>query len=146
MAVCVTPPPLPVIVSVKVPGDADGVVVTLRAELNGGIPDVGLTDAATPGGDPDRLRATLCVVPDTRFTVTAKLVLPPGATFCWEGEMDIEKSKGAAATIVKLVLIMLLLGFGSPTVETVQVRVCVPRVAVHGVSALIVAGVPVGPG
>jgi len=40
----------------------------------------------------------------------------------------------------------LLLGFGSLFVETDQVKVCVPGVAVHVVCALTVAGAPVGPG
>ena len=47
---------------------------------------------------------------------------------------------------MNVVLITLLLGFGSLFVETDQVNVCIPGVAIHVVCALTVAGVPVGPG
>ena len=47
---------------------------------------------------------------------------------------------------MKVVLKMLLLGFGSSTVEADHVRVCVPGVATQGVAAVTVAGLPVGPG
>ena len=69
-AVCVTPPPTPTIVNVNVPGDTEGATVTLRVEVNEGVPEVGLNDADTPPGNPDTLRATLCCGPDTGFTVT----------------------------------------------------------------------------
>jgi hypothetical protein len=69
---CETPPPTPEIVSVKVPGDAEEVVLTLRVELKGGVPDVGANVTDTPvGGGVDKLKATLCAAPDTKFTVTA---------------------------------------------------------------------------
>ncbi len=64
---------------------------------------------------------------------------------CWVGEAEIEKSNGAGGATVKAVLIMLLDGFGSPTVEADQVRVCVPSVAIHADAAVTVAGLPVGP-
>jgi hypothetical protein len=71
-AECDTPPLIPEIVSVKVPGDAEAVVVTLSVELKGGVPVVGVNEAETPpGGGVDKLKATLCAVPDTKFTVTA---------------------------------------------------------------------------
>lgn len=47
---------------------------------------------------------------------------------------------------MKLVLIALLPGLGSPAVEIDQVNVWVPGVAVQGVCAFTVIGVPVGPG
>lgn len=47
---------------------------------------------------------------------------------------------------MKLWLITLLLGFESSAVEMDQVSMCVPGVAIHGVPALTVAGVPAGPG
>ena len=58
-------------VSVRVPGDAEEAAVTLSVELKVGVPDVGLNDPDTPLGAPDKLRVTLCAVPDPRFTVTA---------------------------------------------------------------------------
>ncbi len=70
VAAWVTPPPLPVAVNVKVPGDTEEVVVTLRVELKLGVPDVGLNAPDTPAGAPDKLRPTLCGVPETKFTVT----------------------------------------------------------------------------
>jgi hypothetical protein len=144
--VWVTPPPLPVIVNGKVPGDAAEVATTLRVEENEDVPDVGLNVPDTPAGAPERVRATFWGGPETKFTVTVKLVLPPGATACWLGEADMEKSKGIGEVTVKLMLPTLLLGSGSPAVETDQVSVCVPGVAIHGVCALTVAGTPAGPG
>ena len=47
---------------------------------------------------------------------------------------------------VKIMVFTLLLGFGSFFVETDQVNVCVPGVAIHGVCAVKTYGVPVGPG
>jgi len=47
---------------------------------------------------------------------------------------------------VKVELITLLLGFGSPAVDSDQVRVWVPGVACHSVCAVTVNGVSVGPG
>ena len=71
-AECDAPPPIPEIVSVIVPGDAEEVVVTLSVELKGGVPDIGVNETDTPaGGGVDKLKATLCAVPDTKFTVTA---------------------------------------------------------------------------
>ena len=142
----VTPPPLPVIVNGNVPGDAAEVVITLSVEENEDVPDVGLNAPDTPAGAPERVRATFCGGPETKFTVTVKLVPLPGATACWLGEADMEKSKGVGEVTVKLMLITLLLGFGSLFVETDQVNVCVPGVAVHVVCALTVAGLSVGPG
>jgi hypothetical protein len=55
---CDVPPPLPVIVKAIVPGVTEGVVVTLRVEVNGGVPKVGLRDAETPLGVPVTLKAT----------------------------------------------------------------------------------------
>jgi hypothetical protein len=71
-AECDTPPPIPETVSVIVPDDAEEVVVTVRVELKGGVPDVGPNETETPaGGGVVKLKATLCAVPDTKFTVTA---------------------------------------------------------------------------
>jgi hypothetical protein len=47
---------------------------------------------------------------------------------------------------VNVMLFTLLLGFGSSFVETDQVNVCVPGVAIHGVCALTINRVPFGPG
>jgi hypothetical protein len=47
---------------------------------------------------------------------------------------------------VNVVLTALLLGFGSFGVDTDQVNVWVPDVAVHGADAVTVAGTPPGPG
>ena len=46
---------------------------------------------------------------------------------------------------VNVVLITLLLGFGSLAVDTAQVNVWVPNVAVHGVDTVTVAGTPPDP-
>ena len=61
---------MPIIVSVDVPGDAEGTTVMLSVEVNGGVPEVGLNDADTPAGNPDALRSTFCGGPATVFTVT----------------------------------------------------------------------------
>lgn len=42
--VWVTPPPLPTMVSVNVPGDTEDASVTVSVEVNGGVPEVGLND------------------------------------------------------------------------------------------------------
>jgi hypothetical protein len=68
--VWVSPPPLPTMVSVNVPGDTEDDTVTPSVEVNGGVPEVGLNDADTPVGNPDTLRATPCCGPLTGFTVT----------------------------------------------------------------------------
>jgi hypothetical protein len=47
---------------------------------------------------------------------------------------------------MKVVLIWLLLGFGSLSVDIDHVNVWVPAVAIQGVSAVTVAGVLTGPG
>lgn len=71
-AECDAPPPIPEIVSVKVPSDVEEVVLALSVELKGGVPDVGVKEADTPpGGGEDKLKATFCAVPDIKFTVTA---------------------------------------------------------------------------
>lgn len=71
-AECDAPPPTPEIVNVIVPGDAEEVVVPLRVELKGGVPDGGVNETDTPaGGGVDRLKATLCAMPDTKPTVTS---------------------------------------------------------------------------
>ena len=62
------------------------------------------------------------------------------------GEAEIEKSNGAWGVTVKVVLITLLEGFGSPTVDADHVNVWVPGVASQGDAAVTVAGLPVGPG
>ena len=53
---------------------------------------------------------------------------------------------GSVGPTVNVVLITLSLGVGSLIVETDQVNVWVPAVAVHGVCVFTVAGLPVGPG
>ena len=81
-------------------------------------------------------------------------MLPPGVALCWVGEAVNEKSNCATGCVVvdtagptlNVVLMTLLLGFGSLFVETDQVNVCVPGVAIHGVCVFTVAGLPVGPG
>lgn len=40
-------------------------------EVKAGVPDVELNAPDTPGGAPDRLRETVCGVPDTKATFTA---------------------------------------------------------------------------
>ena len=74
-------------------------------------------------------------------------MLPPGVTVCCDGEMEIEKSNcGAGGETSKLVLFALLKGLGSPFDEIVQVNVCVPTVATHGVWVKTSYDAPVGPG
>jgi hypothetical protein len=51
-----------------------------------------------------------------------------------------------AGPTMNVALITLLLGFGSLFVETNQVNVCVPGVAIHGVCAFMRYEFPAGPG
>jgi len=51
-------PAVPVIVSMYCPGAAADVGVIESIELNVGVPDVGLSDAETPFGAPDTVKAT----------------------------------------------------------------------------------------
>jgi hypothetical protein len=83
-----------VIVNVYSPGVTDGVVVMESIELKLGVPDIGLSDAETPLGAPETVKVTLSDVPDTRPTVTVRVVLPPGVMVCCAGESEMEKSNG----------------------------------------------------
>jgi hypothetical protein len=56
---------------VIVPGATEGVVVTLRVEVNGGVPKIGLKEADTPLGAPVTLKATFWGFPEIGVTVTA---------------------------------------------------------------------------
>jgi len=111
----------------------------LSVELNGGVPDSWLSAAEAPGSAPDVVRETLWEGPDTRARFSVKLALPPGTMLCCVGVAVIEKSDCAGCPTVKVLPIALLLLSGSrPSgmVETIQVRVCVPGVAIHGICVL----------
>ena len=70
MALCTTPPPLPVMVRVYVPGETDEIEVRLNVELKDGVPEGELNAPDTPAGAPERVRETVCGVPDNRLTLT----------------------------------------------------------------------------
>jgi hypothetical protein len=54
------------------------------------VPDT--TPDAIMSGGPDRLKATFCTDPATKFTVTVKVALVPGVTVRSVGEIDSSKS------------------------------------------------------
>jgi hypothetical protein len=100
VAVCDVVPAVPVIVSAYCPEATDAVVVIESTELKLGFPDVGFSDAETPFGAPETVKATFCDVPDTRPTVTVDVALPPGAMVCCAGEAEMEKSNGCTTCTV----------------------------------------------
>ena len=56
---CDVVPAVPVIVNEYCPGATDDVVVMESVELKLGVPDVGFSDAETPSGAPETVKATL---------------------------------------------------------------------------------------
>lgn len=90
----VSPPPVPVTVTVYDPVGVLAVVNIVNVLVNVGLPLVGLTLAVGPAGETDVERLTDCVVPLKSETVTVAVVLAPCATVPLLGLILTEKSKG----------------------------------------------------
>ena len=91
VAVCVSPPPVPVTVIVAGPAaavlEAEKVSVLLVP-----VVEVGLKAAVTPAGNPLIVKATLGVNPFSRFTVIVLGAVAPRFTVTFDGLAESEKS------------------------------------------------------
>ncbi len=88
----VSPPPLPTIVRLYVPGGVLGPTVTVSIDVKGGFPALGLNEYDPPEGRPPRLRTIGCVEPLARMIVTVKEALWPCETAWLVGDAEREKS------------------------------------------------------
>jgi hypothetical protein len=83
-------------------------------ELKLGIPDVGFTDAVTPFGTPEIVKATLWEVPDDKVTVIVDVALPPSVMVCAVGDAEIEKSNICGACTARRALVWCIIPFAEP--------------------------------
>ena len=98
----VSPPPVPVTVSVKEPVDAVEVVLTVKVALPPGDTGFALNDAEAPEGTPLALKETEEVKPLIPETVTGQLVDCPWLTVREAGLAEREKSgRGGAVTVTE---------------------------------------------
>jgi hypothetical protein len=135
-SVWVFPPPIPVKVIAYLPGEADWDAEIVRVEVKVGLPDGVLNATVTPLGTSGTVKATVCVAPDTRFTVTVHVVDPPVFTIWSSGETPIEKSKPCwGPCTVRTALAWRV----TPIAEPVSVIVYVP-VGVDGEVEMLKAG------
>jgi hypothetical protein len=76
----VIPPPIPVTVTVCVPTVAEALAESVRVEVQVGVQEGEEKDAVTPVGSPETLSATLCPVPEERFTEILLVTVLPWVT------------------------------------------------------------------
>lgn len=100
MVECVSPPLLPVRVSVELPSLLVALVVIVRVdEVDAGrLTGLTLNDPVEPDGRPDTLRLTAPLKPLVAASVTVYLAVPPATTATLEGEAVIVKSGGGTVT------------------------------------------------
>ena len=98
VVLCVTPPPLPVMVSAYLPVVLP--TVTVRFDDDVGLGDALLKLASAPLGSPVTVSATGELNPPLPLTVTAKLVVPPRLTVRDPGLALIVKSGVVGADTV----------------------------------------------
>ena len=84
--------PVPVIVTVYVPGGVDVDVVMVIVDEPPAVTDDGLNDAPAPDGRPLADSDTVWAEPDVTAVDTVAVVDPPGATDPDVGDTEIEKS------------------------------------------------------
>src|SRR5579875_548185 len=92
VAVCVSVPLVPVIVSVYVPAAVLLPVATVSVELPPALTDAGLNVPVAPAGSPLTLSPTVPVNPFTAPVFTVYVVLLPAFTVCALGAAEIVKS------------------------------------------------------
>jgi hypothetical protein len=120
VAVCVSEPLVPVIVSVGLPIGVLLVVVTVSVEDPAPVTDVGENDAVAPVGSPlVTLKLTAPPNPFSTPRFTVYVVLPPAATVCVPGVADIVKSgantvKATVAVCVTAPLVPVIVSVGLP--------------------------------
>jgi hypothetical protein len=120
VAVCVSEPLVPVIVSVGLPIGVLLVVVTVSVEDPAPVTDVGENDAVAPVGSPlVTLKLTAPPNPFSTPRFTVYVVLPPAATVCVPGVADIVKSgantvKATVAVWVTAPLVPVIVSVGLP--------------------------------
>ena len=128
VVVCVRPPDVPVIVTLKFPVDAVPLAVSVSVLVL--VVLLGLNDGVTPLGRPEADRLTLPLKPLCGLTVIVLVPLAPWVIVMLEGDAERLKFCWPAAFTVRLTVVVCVKPGDVPVIVTVNVPVVAPLLAV----------------